>query len=67
MQIVPVDINTATESDLENVPGFTATGAQNIVTYRNRNGRYSTVDEMFSLVSNVTRQSYYTSRPYICV
>lgn len=45
-QGAPVDINTASAQEFQNVPGIDATLAQNIVSYRDANGPFSSVDDL---------------------
>jgi competence ComEA-like helix-hairpin-helix protein len=45
-QSAKVDINTASAQDFQTVPGIDATLAQNIVSYRDANGPFSSVDDL---------------------
>ncbi|HEX2979231.1 MAG TPA: helix-hairpin-helix domain-containing protein [Anaerolineaceae bacterium] len=40
----PVDINHASQAELENLPGIGATRAQDIINYRNQNGLFATIE-----------------------
>jgi len=42
----PVDLNTASESELESLPGIGPTLAQAIIDYRTTHGRFASVDEL---------------------
>ena len=41
-----VNINTATQSELESVKGLGPTKAKAIIAYREKNGQYKSVDEL---------------------
>ena len=42
----PVNLNTATASDLDALPGIGPVLAQRIVTYRDQQGRFTSVDQL---------------------
>ena len=42
----PVDLNSATVSDLDALPGIGPVLAQRIVDYRKQHGRFATVDQL---------------------
>jgi competence ComEA-like helix-hairpin-helix protein len=50
-----VDINTASAQEFQSVPGIDAALAQNIVSYRDANGPFSSVDDL-SKVQGMDRQ-----------
>lgn len=51
---LPVNINTADAKTLMQVPGINRTAARQIVNYRDRNGKYTGLDQLvgFSGISN---------------
>ena len=48
-ELVVVDINTATAKELATLPGIDATVAQNIVSFRNTNGPFSTPKDLLKV------------------
>jgi competence protein ComEA len=44
-----ININTATQAELESLPGVGPTTAQNIISYRSENGRFSRVDDLLKV------------------
>jgi competence protein ComEA len=44
--VVPVDLNVATMAELDTLPGIGPTTAQAILTHRERNGPFRTVDDL---------------------
>jgi len=44
-----VDVNTASAQELQSVPGIDQTLAQNIVSYREANGPFSSVDDLLKV------------------
>ena len=48
-ELVVVDINTATAEELATLPGIDATVAQNIVSFRNTNGPFSTPKDLLKV------------------
>lgn len=62
----PVDINTATMSDLESVPGIGRALAQRIVTFREKNGSFARVDDLLK-VRGIGEKSLEKLRPYVTV
>ena len=46
---VPININTATASDFEALPGVGATTAARIVEYRQKNGPFKKIEELMNV------------------
>jgi len=61
-----VNINTASETELETLPGVGPVTAQKILTYRSQNGRFSTVDQLQE-VDGIGPKTMAQLEPYVCV
>jgi competence protein ComEA len=44
--VVKVDLNTATESELDSLPGIGLATARNILAWRSEHGRFASVDQL---------------------
>ena len=62
----PVDINTAGASELESVPGIGKSLAQRILTFREQNGAFASVDDLLK-VQGIGEKSLQHLRPYLTV
>lgn len=62
----PVDINTATASDLESVPGIGPALARRIVGFREKNGAFASVDDLLK-VQGIGEKSLAKLRPHVTV
>lgn len=62
----PVDLNTADEAALEDLPGVGPVTAQRILQWRTENGRFSTVDELGE-VSGIGDKTLAQLRPLVTV
>jgi len=61
-----VDLNTATQADLERVPGIGPVLAARIIAYRQRYGLFKTVYEL-RLIKGVGQQTFDKIKPYVTV
>lgn len=61
-----VDVNTASAQELQSVPGIDQTLAQNIVSYREANGPFASVDDLMK-VSGMDQQKLDSIRNSITV
>ena len=61
-----VNINKADSSKLQTVPGIGPATAQKIIEYREKNGRFSSVDELKN-VSGIGDKTLENMREYITV
>lgn len=61
-----IDVNTASATELQQVPGIDQTLAQNIVSYRDANGPFSSVDDL-SKVQGMDQQKLDSLRNYLTV
>lgn len=59
-----VDINTATEKELESIPGVGPSLAKKIVEYRRTAGSFKKVDELLN-VKGIGEKSLEKLRPYV--
>lgn len=65
-QAAMVDVNTASAQELQSVPGIDQTLAQNIVSYREANGPFASVDDLLK-VSGMDQQKLDSIRSSITV
>ena len=61
-----VNINTATATQLEQIPGIGDAFAQRIINYRDKQGSFKTIDELKN-VSGIGDKKLESIRAYICV
>jgi competence protein ComEA len=62
----PININTATQADLETLPGIGVTRAKDIITHRETNGPFLTIDEI-QKVPGIGPATFERLRPLISV
>jgi len=61
-----VNINTATQTELETLPGIGPSLALKIITYRKENGKFSSIDEIKN-VSGIGESKFESLKSYITV
>lgn len=61
-----ININTATQEQLESLPGIGATLARRIIEYRESVGRFRTIDEL-QQVKGISKKKLETIKPYISI
>ncbi len=61
-----ININTATQEQLEDIPGIGESTAQKIITYRNENGKFKTIEEIKN-VSGIGEAKFNQMKEYIKV
>jgi competence protein ComEA len=61
-----VNINTATSEELQTLSGIGESKANKIITYRQQNGSFKTIDELCN-VSGIGEKTLESLRQYICV
>lgn len=61
-----VNLNTATEADLQTISGIGAKRAADIIAYREANGGFKSVDDL-NKVSGIGDKTMETIRPYVTV
>ncbi|MCO8242327.1 helix-hairpin-helix domain-containing protein [Streptococcus suis] len=61
-----VNLNTATEADMQTISGIGAKRAADIIAYREANGRFKSVDDLNN-VSGIGDKTMESIRPYVTV
>lgn len=61
-----ININKATASELENIPSVGPSTAQKIITYREENGKFSSIDEIKN-VSGIGDKTFENIKDYISI
>lgn len=61
-----VNINKASATELTAVPGIGASTAQKIITYRDENGKFKTIEDIKN-VSGIGDSKYNSMKDFICV
>ena len=62
----PLNINKATEQDLQNLPGIGLSLASKIIEYREENGKFSTKEDIKN-VNGIGESKYENIKEHICV
>src|SRR6187200_470661 len=62
----PVNINTATQEQLETLPGLGAKVAQRIIDYRQKNGNFKKVEDLMN-VKGIGEKSFLKLKPMLTV
>ena len=62
----PIDLNTADLAALESVPGIGKSLSQRIVSFREKNGPFQSVDDLLK-IQGVGEKSIQKLRPYLTV
>lgn len=61
-----VNINTANQTELETLPGIGTATAEKIIDYRNKNGKFSTIEDIQN-VKGIGEAKYENIKENICV
>ena len=61
-----ININKATQTELETIPGVGPSTALKIINYRNENGKFSSIEEIKN-VSGIGDAKYEQIKNYICI
>jgi competence protein ComEA len=62
----PINLNTATQSQLETLPGIGPKAAQRILEYRQKNGSFKKVEDLMN-VKGIGEKSFLKLKPLITV
>ncbi|HYT77527.1 MAG TPA: helix-hairpin-helix domain-containing protein [Vicinamibacterales bacterium] len=62
----PVNLNTATQAQLESLPGIGPKAAQRILEYRQKNGQFKKIEDLMN-VKGVGEKSFLKLKPYLTV
>ena len=65
-QLHSVDLNTATEKQLEQLPGVGPTTAKAIVEFRNKAGRFRRVEDLL-VIRGISESKLEKIRPYVII
>lgn len=61
-----VNINTATQSELESLPGIGASTASKIINYRKENGKFKQIEDIMN-VNGIGESKFNNIKNYICI
>jgi competence protein ComEA len=62
----PVNLNTATQAQLETLPGIGPASAKRIIEYRDKNGKFKKIEELMN-VKGIGEKSFLKLKPMITV
>jgi competence protein ComEA len=62
----PVNLNTATQAQLETLPGIGAKAAQRILEYRQKNGTFKKPEDLMN-VKGIGEKSFLKLKPFLTV
>lgn len=63
---IRININNATEADFEKIPGIGASIAKRIITYRQENGKFSSIEDLKN-VSGIGESKFNNIKNYVYV
>ena len=61
-----VNLNTATSSQIETLPGIGASTAKRIIEYRDKNGGFKKIEELMN-VKGIGEKSFLKLKPFVTV
>lgn len=62
----PVNLNSATQAQLETLPGIGAAAAKRIIEYRDKNGGFKKIEELMN-VKGIGEKSFLKLKPLVVV
>ena len=62
----PVNINTATQAQLESLPGLGAKVAERIIEYRQKNGNFKKIEDLMN-VKGIGEKSFLKLKPLLTI
>lgn len=62
----PVNLNTATQAQIEALPGIGPKVAQRIIEYRQKNGQFKKIEDVMN-VKGIGEKSFLKLKPYLTV
>jgi competence protein ComEA len=62
----PINLNTATQAQLETLPGIGAKGAERILEYRQKNGTFKKPEDLMN-VKGIGEKAFLKLKPYLTV
>ena len=62
----PVNLNTATQAQLETLPGIGAAAAKRIIEYRDKNGKFTKIEQLMN-VKGIGEKSFLKLKPMITI
>jgi competence protein ComEA len=62
----PVNLNTATQAQLETLPGIGAKAAQRILEYRQKNGAFKKPEDLMN-VKGIGEKAFLKLKPYLSI
>jgi len=62
----PVDLNSATAAELQQVPGIGPATAQSIIKFREKSGPFQRVEDVLA-IRGISKKAFDRMRPYISV
>ena len=62
----PINLNTATQAQLESLPGVGAKAAERILEYRHKNGQFKKVEDLMN-VKGIGEKSFLKLKPLLSV
>lgn len=66
LPLTPVDLNTATIKQLEQLPGIGASTAEAIVKFREKSGAFQRVEDLLA-IRGISKTKFEKLRPYVTV